>query len=42
MFVIKWLVRYCKEWEKHSDKSEKEREEGGGDRTDRQTDRKEG
>lgn len=29
MFVIKWLVRYWKEWEKHSDKSEKEREGGG-------------
>lgn len=45
MFVIKWLVRYWKEWEKHSDKSERERErEGrGGDRTgqtDRQTERR--
>lgn len=47
MFVIKWLVRYWKEWEKHSDKSEREREGGEGrgqDRTgqDRQTDRKKG
>lgn len=43
MFVIKWLVRYWKEWEKHSDKSEREREGGEGtgqDRTDRQTERR--
>lgn len=44
MFVIKWLVRYWKEWEKHSDKSEREREGGEGTGQDRtgQTDRQKG